>query len=433
MGILAKIRQYLTKAINPATGAQNSGPRNTPGGPVSNERALRLSAVYACVQILVRTVPTLPIHVYRRLPSGGKALDATHWLNRVLRHTAGGDMSSLWFRQYLELCVATRGNGYAKILRDAKGVPHSLIALDATRVRPFVLDSGQLVYEYRDSRGTLIQLNKRDVFHLKGWGDQFVGYSPIEFGATIMGLALKQDEIAKRHNDRNAIPEGVITSEGKFMKGQRQDFVDQLNAAQKEEGFWILEGGMTFAPISITPKDAQLIESREFSIQDIGRFFGVPSHLINDGSNAAQGVSGIESLTTIFAVFNVAPRCAMWEDAIRTQLLSEAESEVIVVEHQTAGLLRADAAGRATIYNSGMATGWLVANDVRRLENLEPVDGGDELRAPMNTTPVSGWWLTLNEVRIQNGLPPIKGGDIPVSKLQLDFTNGSGPSQNTPL
>jgi HK97 family phage portal protein len=413
MSLLARVsRLFRSEKVAAPDAAPGTGVlRRGPGTQSVNgtRDALQLSAAFSSARVLANTVSCLPIHVYR---SVDKTVDTAHWLNSIFRYRAGGDITSLIFRMYMTLCVVLHGNAFAKILRNARtGVPFALVPLHPDRVKVKLNARGSVYYEFTSAQGAIVPLESREVFHLRGFGDALIGYSVIEYAARTLSLATAQDKAGVKFYTNSGVPEGVLTAEKPFAKGAREDFVKRLNAERNTEGFWILEGGMKFEPIAVTPKDAQLIESRRMSAEDIFQFFGVPPDLHK----------ATEDVMTSFATFTIAPLCVMWDEAIRTQLMSRDEADTYYTEHNLGGLYRANATGRAALYNSGLVNGWMVPNEARRFENLPAKEGGDQLRAPLNTAPIAGWWLTINEVRASKGLPAIPGGDALASNLKLDM------------
>jgi len=392
MGWFSRIFGGGGAITNPETGPQVSGPSTnlTDSGLVlSDERAMSLSAVWSCVRLISETVGSLPVGVYERTTDGRKASD-THFLYRLFRESPNDLMDPLTFREAMTLQLALWGNAYAKIERDGKGDPTSLTPLRADRMTP-VKEAGTVTYHYEKSGGTHI-FAKQNIFHIKGMSiDGIVGMSPLGYARHTMGISASADMYASKSFSTGGVPRGVLTVDRILTSDQREALrriYEGINV-KESSGTWVLEGGTQWVPTQIPPDDMQMLQSRQFQLAEIARIFRVPSFMINDAEKSTTWGSGIEQQNIGFLQYTIRPYLTRWESTASDALLSRTDRRKYFIAHNVEGLLRADSAGRASFYSQAAQNGWLSRNEIRRLENLPPVDGGDELTVQVNLAPVN--------------------------------------------
>ncbi|MDF9410017.1 phage portal protein [Pelotomaculum isophthalicicum JI] len=353
---------------------------STSSGKSVNERtAMQTTAVYACVRILAETIASLPLHVYK-YTAGGKEKAASHQLYYLLHDEPNPEMTSFVFRETLMSHLLLWGNAYAQIIRDGRGRVLALYPLLPDRVTVDRTTDGQLYYEYRKDSGYVI-LRPEDVLHIPGLGfDGLVGYSPIAMAKNAIGMAIATEEYGAKCFANGASPGGVLEHPGVVKDPAR--IRESWNAVYQGSGnahrIAVLEEGMKFQPIGIPPEQAQFLETRKFQINEIARIFRIPPHMIGDLEKSS--FSNIEQQSLEFVKYTLDPWVVRWEQAMQRALLSPSEKGDFFIKFNVDGLLRGDYQSRMNGYAIGRQNGWMSANDIRELENLNRIPeelGGD--------------------------------------------------------
>lgn len=361
------------------------------GVPVNETSVLALSAAWACVNLLAGTIASLPLMVYRTDTAGNRVVAKDHPLYRVLHDSPNFDQTAMDFWEGGTIALELRGDMHARIERMGGRV----VALHPI-YRPTVrrLSSGALRYAWTED-GKAFDEPQENVFHVRGFGGSPLGgLSTLSFGRQVFGLSGAINTAASTTFANGIRPQGVLTSE-KFLTKEQRDPVERalqekyagaMNAGRP----MLLEGGMTWTQITINPEDAQMLESRAFSVEEIARLFGVPPHMIGHTEKSTSWGTGLEQQTLGFQKFTLRRRLKRIEQAIEKQLLTPADRAAgISVEFNLEGLLRGDSTARAAFYQSGLQNGWTTINEVRALENLPPVNGGDIPRMQMQNQPIT--------------------------------------------
>lgn len=371
-----------------------AGATSSSGMVVTESTSLTCSAVYACVRVLAETIASLPLVVYRRLPNGGRERATGHYLYSLLHDQPNEEMTSFQWRETAMGHVTLWGNSFSQIEMDGAG---RVIGLwpwrpDWVKVRRV---NGRLQYAYRlaqpDARGrSEIVLGKDSVLHVPGLGfDGIVGYSVIAMARQSIGMALAAEEFGARFFGNGARPGVVLEHPGKLSeiaeKRLRESWEARHQGPDKANKVAVLEEGLKIHELGIPPDDAQFIETRKFQTVDIARWFRVPPHLIGDLERAT--FSNIEHQSIDFVVHTIRPWLVRWEQALNLALLTPAERKVYFIELLVDGLLRGDVQSRYQAYAVGRQNGWLSANDIRALENMNPIAGGDVYLIPLNMIP----------------------------------------------
>ena len=385
----------LTRARDKPQNALNGGAYSfffggTTSGKAVNERsAMQMTAVYACVRILSEAIASLPLHVYRYNDTGGKEKALAHPLYRILHDEPNPEMSAFSFRETLMTHLLLWGNGYAQIIRNGRGEVVALYPLMPDRMAVDRDTQGSIFYEYARADGDVrtmggkstVRLAPSDVLHIPGLGfDGLVGYSPIAMAKNAIGMGLACDEYGASFYQNGAQPGGVLEHPGvvKDPKRVRDSWNAIYQGSANAHRIAVLEEGMAYKPISISPEQAQFLETRKFQIDEIARIFRVPPHMVGDLEKSS--FSNIEQQSLEFVKYTLAPWITRWEQAIYRALLSQAEKERFFVRFNVEGLLRGDYQSRMTGYSIARQNGWMSANDIRELENLDRIpteDGGD--------------------------------------------------------
>ena len=349
---------------------------------------MQMTAVYSCVRILAEAIAGLPLHLYRYTDSGGKEKATDHPLYLLLHDEPNPEMSSFVFRETLMTHLLLWGNAYAQIIRNGKGEVMALYPLMPNKMSVERDENGQLYYTYTRSAeeaktaetGRVILLPK-DVLHIPGLGfDGLVGYSPIAMAKNAIGLAIATEEYGAKFFANGAAPSGVLEHPGTIKDPQRvrEAWQSQFGGSSNSGKIAVLEEGMKYTPISISPEQAQFLETRKFQINEIARIFRVPPHMVGDLEKSS--FSNIEQQSLEFVKYTLDPWVVRWEQSIARSLLSENEKKQYFVKFNLEGLLRGDYASRMNGYATARQNGWMSANDIRELENLVRIpdeEGGD--------------------------------------------------------
>ena len=349
------------------------------GKSVSEKTALQTTAVYACVRILAETIASLPLHTYRYSP-GGKEKAQDHPLYPLLHSEPNPEMTSFVFRETLMGHLLLWGNAYAQIIRDGRGRVLGLYPLLPSKMLVSRTDQGILFYQY-EKDGRTYFLPNTEVLHIPGLGfDGLVGYSPIAMARNAIGMAIATEEYGAKFFANGANPGGVLEHPGVVKDSGK--IRESWNAVYQGSGnahrVAVLEEGMKFQPIGIPPEQAQFLETRKYQLNEIARIFRIPPHMIGDLEKSS--FSNIEQQSLEFVMYTLDPWVIRWEQAIQRALLSGGEKRQYFVKFNVDGLLRGDYQSRMNGYAVGRQNGWLSANDIRELENLNRISpelGGD--------------------------------------------------------
>jgi len=359
------------------------------GKPVNETTAMQMTAVYSCVRILSEAVAGLPLNVYRYNNTGGKERALKHPLYRLLHDEPNPEMTSFAFRETLMSHLLLWGNAYAQVIRNARGEVIALYPLMPDKMTVDRDNNGRLFYLYQrgaeDAKAVgndrRVYLPPSDVLHIPGLGfDGLIGYSPIAMAKNAIGLAMATEEYGAKFFANGAAPSGVLEHPGTIKDPQRVR--DSWNAAYQGSSnahkIAVLEEGMKYTPIGISPEQAQFLETRKFQINEIARIFRVPPHMLADLEKSS--FSNIEQQSLEFVKYTLDPWVVRWEQSMCRVLLSESEKPAYFIKFNVDGLLRGDYASRMSGYATARQNGWMSANDIRELENLDriaPELGGD--------------------------------------------------------
>ncbi|MCD8022940.1 MAG: phage portal protein [Lachnospiraceae bacterium] len=347
---------------------------------------MQVAAVYACVRVLAEAVAQLPLHLYRYTGEGSKEKAADHPLYFLLHDEPNPEMSSFVFRETLMTHILLWGNAYAQIIRNGKGEVVALYPLMPNRMRVDRDEHGRLYYEYTLSDDDAPQIKKTilkpsEVLHIPGLGyDGLVGYSPIAVAKNAVGLTIATEEYGAKFFANGATPGGILEYPGtvKDPDKVREAWNKGFGGSGNSNKVAVLEEGMKYTPISINPDEAQFLDTRKFQIDEIARIFRVPPHLIGDLEHST--FSNIEQQSLEFVTYSLQPWLVRWEQGIHRVLLNENERRDYFVKFNVDGLLRGDYQSRMNGYATARQNGWMSANDIRELENLDRIpekDGGD--------------------------------------------------------
>jgi len=371
-----------------------------------NERtALQTTAVYACVRVLAEAIASLPLHTYRYQDNGKeKAID--HSLYKLLHDEPNPEMTSFVFRETLMGHLLIWGNAYAQIIRDGRGKVIALYPLMPDKMTVERKDSGELFYLY-NKEGTYYPLRSDEVLHIPGLGfDGLVGYSPIAMAKNAIGIAIATEEYGAAFFANGANPGGVLEHPGvvKDPSKIRESWNNLYQGSNNAHRIAVLEEGMKFQSIGIPPEQAQFLETRKFQINEIARIFRVPPHMIGDLEKSS--FSNIEQQSLEFVMYTLDPWVIRWEQAIQRSLFSKSEKNEYFVKFNVNGLLRGDYQSRMAGYAVGRQNGWLSADDIREMEDMNKLPDGIGNRYLVNGNMVdvesAGSWASTGGANTAN-------------------------------
>lgn len=363
------------------------------GIQVTEEGSLRYAAVFACVRVIAEPVATLPLITYERVGERGKERARGHALYRLLHDAPNPLMTSLEFRETMQGHLLLWGNAYAEIEQDGAGRVTALWPLRPDAMEKIEQVGDGLAYTYRLPNGAAVQLPGWRVFHLRGLSSNgIVGYSPIQVAAReAIGKGLAIQKYGSAFFRNGARPGGVLTFPGELSPEAtariRTGWQSNYGGLENAHRVAILEQGMDYKEVGIPPGDAAYIEDQKLSALDVARVFKVPPHLIGDLDRAT--FSNIEHQSLEFVTHSLRPWLVRWEQAIEQRLMTGSERERYFVQFLVEGLLRGDTATRYQAYAMARQNGWMSANDIRELENMNPIDGGDVYLVPLNMVPAN--------------------------------------------
>lgn len=360
-------------------------------GESSAAGVLGLSAAWACVNLLAGTISSLPLMVYRTGPNGARTVARDHALYRVLHDSPNFDQTAVDFWEFGAAALELTGNMHARIERSGGKVVALLPIYERVTAR---FDGADIRYRWTED-GRAYDLPQSEVFHVRGFGgNPLGGLSTLAYGRHTFGLARDIDKAARETFRNGMRPSGTLTFE-KFLTTEQREIaekklVEKFAGAMNAGRPMVLEGGTKWEQLTINPEDAQMLESRAFSIEEVCRFFGVPPHMVGHTEKTTSWGTGLEQQTLGFQKFTLRRRLKRIEQAAEKQLLTPNDrAQGITVEFNLEGLLRGDSKARSDFYASGLMNGWMTINEVRALENMPPVPGGDIPRMQSQNVPIT--------------------------------------------
>ena len=399
---------------------------STSGKRVNERSAMQMTAVYSCVRILSEAVAGLPLHLYQYTDKSSKEKAVDNPLYFLLHDEPNTEMTSFVFRETLMTHLLLWGNAYSQIIRNGKGEVMGLYPLMPDRMTVNRDEKGRLYYEYMvssDDAKTLkdgtVRLSPYDVLHIPGLGfDGLVGYSPIAMAKNAIGMAIACEEYGAKFFANGAAPGGVLEHPGTIKDPQRvrESWQSTFGGSGNANKIAVLEEGMKYTPIGISPEQAQFLETRKFQINEIARIFRVPPHMVGDLEKSS--FSNIEQQSLEFVKYTLEPWLVRWEQAMQRALIPQDDKSKYFIKFNVDGLLRGDYQSRMQGYATARQNGWMSANDIRELENLDRIpveDGGDLYLINGNMMPLSMSGAAYGKEENQNE-----------EVLELEEPNGSG-------
>ena len=439
MGILKGLFRTRDAPTNRTSGSAYSFfmGNSTSGKRVNERSAMQMTAVYSCVRILSEAVASLPLHFYKYGENGSKVKAVDHPLYMLLHDEPNPEMTSFVFRETLMTHLLLWGNAYAQIIRNGKGEIIALYPLMPDRMKVDRDEHGRLYYEYQVSsddaptnKGATVKLTPDEVMHIPGLGfDGLVGYSPIAMAKNAIGLAIAAEEYGSKFYANGAAPSGVLEHPGtlKDPSKVRDSWSQTFGGSANSHKVAVLEEGMKYTPISISPNEAQFLETRKFQIDEIARIFRVPPHMVGDLEKSS--FSNIEQQSLEFVKYTLDPWVSRWEQNMARSLLTAEEKQNYFIKFNVDGLLRGDYQSRMNGYATTRQNGWMSANDIRELENLDriPAELGGDLYL------INGNMTKLEDAGIFAANPDTSDGEEKADEeqevLELEESKNSEPGK----
>ena len=354
--------------------------RSNAGKRVTDRTALQHTVVYACVRVLSEAVAQLPLHLYKYTNSGKERVPQ-HPLYFLLHDQPNPEMTSFRFRETLMSHILIYGNAYAQIIRNGRGEIIGLYPLTPDRIKVDRDEHNKLIYiysRYDEANPNIkiqgeIVLKQKDVLHIPGLGfDGLVGYSPIAMAKNALGISLACEEYGASFFANGASPSGILEHPGVIKNPAKiREAWHNAYGSGNSHKVAVLEEGMKYQPIAIPNNEAQFLETRKFQIEEIARLYRVPLHMIGDLDHAT--FSNVEHLSLDFVKYSLDPWLVRWEQELMRALLSESEKGKYFIKFNVEGLLRGDYASRMQGYATARQNGWMSANDIRELEDMNMI------------------------------------------------------------
>lgn len=367
-----------------------SGPTAS-GVSVTTANAMRCPAVFGAVRVLAESVASLPVHVYRKTPDGGRERASDHPLEAILSDAANPWTPASEFRLLMETAHALDGNAYAYVNRDRDGRVVELIQLETSAVS-VARNSKTLepVYRVTDSENQQREYSRSEILHIRGIGTSLLkGDSPVAMGREAIGLSMTLEQHAGGLFGRGARVSGILKAKRQLndqvLSRLRASWDRMYSGGTNGGKTCILEDEMDFQQLQLSSVDAQFLEMRKFQLQEVARIWRVPLHLMGDLDRAT--FNNTEQMGAQFLSYCLLPILRLWQDAIRITCLSPEERREYFVEFLVDDLARADLAARFASYSQAINAGILNPNEIRAMENRGPYKGGETYMRPVNTAP----------------------------------------------
>jgi HK97 family phage portal protein len=380
MNIFTRIGSWMISGLRRYIGKQYASPSGYANEAASNvtfDSAMQLSAVWACVKLIAETVSSLPLTIYKTTDTGRK-IAVNHPLTQLFNGKVNRYQTKIEFFETVILNLILHGNAYCQIQR-VGGRIIGLLPLMSAQMEVTLLRDGSVVYEYTQDTGINV-FSEKTIWHLKLMGNGIIGMSPMDYQRNTLGIAQAAEGAVTKIYRNGGKPSGVLSLDKFLTDDQRQIIRDKFATLtmSNDDRLMILEGGIKFDAVSLSPQDIELLESRKFQISEIARWYGVPSVMINDTSGTVWG-SGIEQIVAGFYKITLRPLIEKVEASILANLMDVTEAIRHEAEFDFNSLTRSDMKTRFDSYRIGIYGGFLKPNEARRMEGMEDADGGDEL------------------------------------------------------
>lgn len=383
------------RLVSPEKGSQ-TGPVSAQGtvgeSVISDERALQIATVFACVRLISTVSAGLPLDVFETKGDDRLKVAMSNPLARLLRFSPNQFMTAVEFREAMTMQLCFYGNAYALIERNSVGDVISLMPLLSVNM-DVRLENKRVVYRYRRDN-EYANFKASEIFHLKGFGfNGLVGLSPIAFAAKTTGVAVAMEDQQRDFYANGAKSPQLLSTGDKTLSDEQRDQIEEnfkeISGGPVRKRLWILEAGFTTQPIGVSAQDAETMAARKFQVSELARFFGVPPHLVGDVEKSTSWGTGIEQQNLGFLQYTLSPYLNRWEYAIERWLLKPGDVGRYHAEHNIDGLLRGDSAARASFMGTMADKGLRTINELRRLDNMPPLPGGDVATRQSQNVPIT--------------------------------------------
>ena len=350
------------------------------------DKALTLTAVWCAIRLLAESVSSLPISVYTKQANGDKLEDTKSPIYKLVKFKPNYYQNKITFFEFIMLSICTEGNSYVQIVRNNSGTPVQLICLDPSNVT-VVVNNNELFYQI--DGGAV--LDSSDVLHFKTITDDGVtGLSPIDQCAKALNWGVSLEEFGSTFFSNGAKPSSILQTDRALsdtaLQRLKSSFNNNYAKLKNSNSTIVLEEGLTFKPISISPEQAQFLSSRQFSIEEVARIFNVPPHMLKDLSKSS--FNNIEMQSQEFVTYTLMPYLTRIEQEMNLKLFRTNELGKTFVEFNVNGLLRGDVKSRTEAYKTAITNGYMSINEVRQKENMNSIEGGDKHFMQMNMTTI---------------------------------------------
>ena len=353
---------------------------------IDNDKALTLTAVWCAIRLLSESVSSLPCSVYTKQANGDKVEDTKSRIYNLLKYRPNNYQNKITFFEYIMMSICTDGNSYVQIVRDGSGRPSQLIPISPDTV-DVVINDGELFYQI-DSVGIL---DSADVLHFKTLTDNGIdGISPIDQCKKALSWGLNVEEFGDTFFKNGAKPSSVLSTDRALseqaIERLKNSFSNTYAKLKNSNSTIILEEGLAFKPISISPEQAQFLSSRQFGIEEVARIFNIPPHMLKDLSKSS--FNNIEMQSQEFVTYTLMPYVTRIENEMNYKLFRTNEVGKTFIEFNVNGLLRGDVKTRNEAYKTAITNGYMSINEVRQKENLNSIEGGDKHFMQLNMTTI---------------------------------------------
>ena len=350
------------------------------------DKALTLTAVWCAIRLLAESVSSLPISVYTKQANGDKLEDIKSPIYKLVKFKPNYYQNKITFFEFIMLSICTEGNSYVQIVRNNSGTPVQLICLDPSNVT-VVVNNNELFYQI--DGGAV--LDSSDILHFKTITDDGVtGLSPIDQCAKALNWGVSLEEFGSTFFSNGAKPSSILQTDRALsdtaLQRLKTSFNNNYGKLKNSNSTIVLEEGLTFKPISISPEQAQFLSSRQFSIEEVARIFNCPPHMLKDLSKSS--FNNIEMQSQEFVTYTLMPYITRIEQEMNLKLFRSNELGKTFVEFNVNGLLRGDVKSRTEAYKTAITNGYMSINEVRQKENMNSIEGGDKHFMQMNMTTI---------------------------------------------
>ena len=369
---------------NRKVGSQSPNPtgNGATAAPVTFDTSMQVSAFWASARLLTETVSSMPLRCYAvNQENGIKQPLPNYDFYRLLNNRPNRYQTKIEFFESLMLNLATRGNSYSTIERDADGHIYALQPLMASQMETILGADGEVQHHYTTADNNVRVFASESIWHVKLFGNGIVGMAPMAYARKALGIAIAMEGRVTTLANNGGKTSGILMVDDKLKPEQRSKIRANYSGLTDggSDNLFILEGNMKYSQTSLSPADMQMIENRRFQVEDIARFMGVPSVLINDTGAATTWGSGIEQINMGFYKLNLRPYLERIEASMKRWLIPEEDWDKVEIEFDFDTLLRADQKTRLESYSTAINSGQMSPDEARAKEGRSKLPGGESI------------------------------------------------------